>query len=142
MAKRTKAELIEDAKSKGLAVTDDMTVADIQSLLELAGESAADVAVDEGPSPEVQAAADAVAAAKKVLDEAVAAHTEAVATHKTLTAPAPPVLGKELQIEGGGVMPLPADWQGLYMRQFFVGPANYEHVSEHPETGAWVYRRM
>lgn len=158
-----KADLVRDAKARGLVLTGDETVADLELLLEQAGESAADVEAEANfvePDPAVAEAEQNVAAARQAvvdaqtaLGEAKAAHDEAVAAHSALTAPPLPVVGKQYLVEGSAEpRDIPTDVladSGQYPRRIMVNGSSYEHVSDAPGVDAegkpaiaWVYRKM
>lgn len=114
-----KADLVRDAKARGLTLTGDETVAELEALLEAAGESAADVEakadfVEPLPLPVV---------GKQYLVEGSAEPRDIPAD----------VLADS----------------GQYPRRIMMNGSSYEHVSDAPGVDAegkpavaWVYRKM
>lgn len=151
-----KADLIKDAKKRGIALTGDETVAELEALLEGNGEPEAQAEAEAAvPDPDAEAAAEAVAKAtqdvadaKEKLAEAVIAHQEAVAALAEANKPPLPIYGQHLVIEGGGQMDMPKDWNGQYQFRLVQNGVIYDHVGETPGVDAegkpamvWVYRR-
>lgn len=149
---KTKAELVKDAKAKGLTLTGDETSSELKDLL-------ATVGVDEGdiepePEPETAAAvrdtAKALADAKDVLAEAQAAHDEAQAAHQEATKAPLPVIGTQCLVEGSlNPVNLPNPEDGPYPRSFMLNGKGYEHVDngagvtkDGKPAVAWIYRGM
>lgn len=157
-----KADLVKDAKKKGIPLTGDETTAELEALLEAHGETAEDVeaeaAVEEDPAvveaqQKVADAQQAVVDAQTALGEAKTAHEEAVAEHATLTAPPLPVVGKQFLLEGSASpQDIPATDLaefGARPRRIMMSGVSFEHVSEAPGVDAdgkpdvaWVYRKM
>lgn len=142
---KSKADLIEEATKQGLTLTGDETAADLRKLLNDVNEGDGED-TPQGPTVEEQAVTDAaarVAAARKVLDEAIVEHDAAKAAHAETVRQPDPEFGVHYQIEGNssrGV--LPKEFGGQYPYRLTLDGQNYEHVSDHPVTGAWIYRQM
>jgi hypothetical protein len=162
-----RAELLREARKRGIPVTGTETVAQLETYLQGAGESQEQIDAEamlleepdqfRGPIPtEPDAAAEEQAAkvagaktkvdeAKTKLAEANAEYAVAVDEHAALSKPVA-VYGKHILLETGvhgeySLADAPPNWEMEKPYRLLIGGQNYEHTSTVDATGVWIYRR-
>lgn len=151
-----KSDLIADARSKGIPLTGDETVAELEALLVAHGETQSAADAEEAlasvpPEPteqevKVSEAKSKLDEAKTKLAEAEAEFKAAAEEHATAMKPVA-VYGKHILLETGvhdqySLADAPPNWENEKPRALLINGVNYEHTSTVDDSGVWIYRRM